>query len=273
MKHHAVALCALLVLVRFDGEPVQHEGGDLSGTMFPPINTVMQEGEDLVYEVRWTWFKLGTVRIKAGPDFTARAFINSYSNIPFVDLHVVQFTSMDSMFLSRASHSAEKVDTAWVVQRYVTDKTQDRLFVEKTFAKQYNAPPYREEWVDTIKLDGKQFIDGLSIGYFPRLFIHTVQHIDVPTILNGKIGTTEFRYTRDRTAIDIDALDEPVRSIKVEGTTTVEGIYGMTGEFTGWFSDDSAAVPVKGRLKVLIGNVTIELIAWKRDGWTPPLLR
>jgi hypothetical protein len=45
----------------------------------------------------------------------------------------------------------------------------------------------------------------------------------------------------------------------------------MTGEFTGWFSDDEAAVPIKGKLNVLLGSVTVELIQWKRDSWSPPL--
>jgi hypothetical protein len=65
-------------------------------------------------------------------------------------------------------------------------------------------------------------------------------------------------------------VDSPVRVIEVEGTTTVEGIYGMTGGFRGWFSDDSAAVPIKGRLKVLLGEVEIELTTWNRKGWNPP---
>jgi hypothetical protein len=44
----------------------------------------------------------------------------------------------------------------------------------------------------------------------------------------------------------------------------------MTGDFVGWFSDDAAAVPIKGKLKVLLGNVTVELIRWNRKGWNPP---
>ncbi len=270
MKHTAPVLFTLALLLWVDGEDVHQAGGALSTVVFPATNSVMQEGEDLVYEVRWTWFTLGTVRIKTGKDFTSRAFINSYPDVPFVDLHVVQYTRMDSMFFSLASSATEKQDTAWVRQEYITDTTASRLIVEKTYANGYNAHAYKREWADTIQLSGKQFIDGLSIGYFPRLFIHTVQTVRVPTILNGKLGTTEFRYTNDRTTVHIDAVDNPVHAIKVEGSTTVEGIYGMTGDFTGWFSDDAAAVPLKGQLKVLIGSVTLELMEWKRKGWSPP---
>jgi hypothetical protein len=58
--------------------------------------------------------------------------------------------------------------------------------------------------------------------------------------------------------------------VEVHGNTSAVGVFGMTGEFTGWFSDDEAAVPIKGELKVLLGTVTVELIGWKRSGWSPP---
>jgi Protein of unknown function (DUF3108) len=241
-----------------------------AGVQFPLKNGIMMPGEELLYEVSWTWFKLGTIRLKSGQRYSAEAHIHSYPDIPFVDLHSVQYSSMDSMFFSRGSNSVEKQDGDWKGLRYLTDTVKSRLFVEETYRKQLNAEPYRREWKDTIQLASPLFVDGLSIGYFPRLFVHSVQTIVVPTVLYGKLGITTFRFTNEKTTESLEMLDEPVRVIEVKGTTTVEGVFGMTGDFTGWFSDDSAAVPIKGRLKVLLGNVTVELIDWKRDGWHPP---
>jgi hypothetical protein len=241
-----------------------------AGVKFPPRNSIMLPGEELVYEVSWTWFKLGTIRLKSKQGYAAEAQIDSYPDIPFVDLHSVQYSTMDSLFFSLASRSAEKKDGDWMGLRYLTDTTHNLLFVEETYHKQPDAEPYRRAWKDTIQLESPFFVDGLSIGYFPRLFVHTVQTIVVPTVLYGKLGLTTFRFTNEKTTESLAVLDDPVRAIEVKGTTTVEGVFGMTGDFTGWFSDDSAAVPIKGRLKVLIGNVTVELIAWKRDGWNPP---
>ena len=61
----------------------------------------------------------------------------------------------------------------------------------------------------------------------------------------------------------------PVRVLEVEGSANAVGVYGMTGDFTGWFSDDEAAVLIKGRLKVLLGSVTVELIQWDRKERKP----
>ena len=47
-------------------------------------------------------------------------------------------------------------------------------------------------------------------------------------------------------------------------------IFGLTGYFEGWFSNDEASIPIVAKMKVLIGNITLELKSWKREGWIPP---
>jgi hypothetical protein len=44
----------------------------------------------------------------------------------------------------------------------------------------------------------------------------------------------------------------------------------LTGDFEGWFSNDEARVPILAKMKVILGSITIELMRWKRAGWTPP---
>ncbi len=240
----------------------------------PPVNAgaigVMSHTEDLVYEVRWTLFKLGTIRIETFPDYTAEAYIDSYKGLPFVDLHSVHYCSMDSNFYSRSSRSIDKKNDEWRGMEYVYDLPHRMLTVEEFFRKELTAASYGRKVLDTLHLKSDSVVDGLSIAYLPRSLIQTKQTLNVPTVLYGKLGLTTYRLTGKKTEVDIDAVDRPVRVVELEGSTTAEGLYGMTGEFTGWFSDDSAAVPIKGKLKVLIGNVTVELIGWRRAGWNPP---
>jgi len=233
-------------------------------------NPVFQDGEDLVYEVSWTIFKLGTIHLTSHAGYSAEAQIDSYENVPFVDLHAVHCTEMDSAFYSRGCRSAEKKEDEWWGLKYIYDTAGNRLMIEETYQKELRLTPYRRDMRDTIRMETMDFLDGLSIGYFPRSLIHSEQTVTVPTVLYGKLGKTTFRLTNDKTTESIDADDRPIRVVEVDGTTTVRGIFGMNGDFKGWFSDDSAAVPIKGKLKVLLGNVTIELIQWKRAGWNPP---
>jgi hypothetical protein len=231
---------------------------------------IINEGEEYVYEVSWTVFKLGTIHLKVSPRYTVEARVDSYPSVPFVDLHSLHYSEMDSSFYSVASHTAEKKESDWWGLNYIYDLPQKRLIIEETHQKDPSQPPFSRQVKDTLDLPSTRFVDGLAIAFYPRLHVHSVGMVDVPTVLYGKVGTTTFDFTGNKTTEEIEAVDYPVRVVEVTGTTTAVGIYGMTGDFTGWFSDDNAAVPIKGKLKVLLGNVTVELVKWNRKGWNPP---
>jgi hypothetical protein len=260
----------LPMLVLGAGTALINAGGSDEWVGTLPSKAVIGDGEDLLYEVSWTFFRLGTIRILTAGDYSAVAYVDSYESLPFVDLHAVYFTWMDSAFYSRACRSLEKEGDEWQGLDYVYDFPARRLTVEETARKDLRAPPYRCTPLDTLQLEDTSFVDGVSIAYFPRKFIHTRTPVEVPTVLYGKLGKTRFDFLDKRTTTSIDALDRPVRVVEISGSTTVEGIFGMTGDFRGWFSDDSAAVPIKGRLKVLLGEVEVELVKWNRNGWKPP---
>ena len=238
-----------------------------SGT---PGNTILAEEEEYIYEVSWSFFKLGTVRVKSFPDLHAEAYVDSYEGVPMVDLHAIQFCVMDSLFYSRGSRALEKKGEQWWGLEYHYDFPAKTIVVDETYQNLPNSTPASHQAKDTLRLQDMQCIDGLSIGFFPRRFIQTSQAIGVPTILYGKLGQTTFYFDRKVVEEEIDALERPVRVVEVEGVTDVKGIFGMTGDFVGWFSDDSLGVPIKGTLKVLIGDITIELTKWNRKGWHPP---
>lgn len=232
--------------------------------------TIIDDGEEYTYEVSWTVFKLGTIHLKVSPRYSVEARVNSYPSVPFVDLHSAHYSEMDTCFYSVASHTAEKKETDWWGLNYIYDLPRKRLILEETHQKDPDSPPFSSQIKDTLSLPSRSFVDGLAIAFLPRLYIHSTRTIDVPTVLYGKVGTTTFNFTNDRTTESIDAVDYPVKVVEVAGSTTAVGIYGMTGDFTGWFSDDNAAVPIKGKLKVLLGSVTVELVKWSRKGWAPP---
>ncbi|MEE8115035.1 MAG: DUF3108 domain-containing protein, partial [Nitrososphaerales archaeon] len=75
---------------------------------------------------------------------------------------------------------------------------------------------------------------------------------------------------KKRSTVETDFVDYPVDVIGFEGRAEFVGIFGMTGDFEGWFSTDEARVPILAKMKVIIGSVTLELMQWKRLGWKPP---
>ena len=103
-----------------------------------PPSRVFMEGEDLVYNVRYTFIDLGQVRIKTigrtrQATFVAydtRAFIDSYRGIPFVDLHAIFESRMDTTVCSHGFVGKVKQDDKWDFARYTFEYDRHRVIME-----------------------------------------------------------------------------------------------------------------------------------------------
>ncbi|HXG01034.1 MAG TPA: DUF3108 domain-containing protein [Bacteroidota bacterium] len=238
------------------------------------IASVMVAGEELVYEVKWTFIKLGRIRVVTLPGsgkgvYRSVAYSDSY-DLPFVDFHAYSTSEMDSTLFSRGSSLFEKNGNRWYRQMYFFDPGTRRYITEHAFVDDLHHLPAPSPTYDTIEVKFDRFQDGTSILYFARAHIHSRRAIAVPTLVRGKAGRTEFYLPAEQTTETIDAVPYPIRVMQLEGRADFEGIFGLTGDFVGWFSDDAAAVPIKAKMKVILGSINIELIEWKRDGWSPP---
>lgn len=243
-----------------------------------PADSLLQAGEDLLYEVSWSFFKLGTVRLKTlqmnerhgSPRYSAVAFIDSYEGLPFVNLHSIIHCEMDSSFSSSSARALEQKQGEWWGMSYRYDSARTRCFVEETWQKDLKEAPYSRRQRDTLTLPQGHLQDGLSLAYFARAHLHDRDTLSVPTIAYGKLGWTTFQFGGHRETEEIDAHNAPIRVVEFDGWLDLTGIFGLTGDFRGWFSDDAAAIPIKAQFRVILGNVNVELLGWERKGWTPP---
>ncbi len=240
---------------------------------FPQSNGnahVFKIGEGLVYNVRYGFISLGKITVTVtgsketsnGTLYQATADIASYSGVPFVSLHHIYSSEMTPRFYSMWFESLERNKDEWDVMRFNFDYDRMRVLVEEGL--QGN-----EELTDTLEIDN-YYQDGLSLFYFARGFIGTDENITIPTLVNKDVVTTDFVFNGARTSRKSKGVDYPVDVIELRGRANFSGIFGMTGAFRGWFSNDDAAIPIEAKLRVLIGNVTVELIEWNRPGWNPP---
>lgn len=227
-------------------------------------------GEELVYNVRYGFINLGRITVKItdaiytqyGVRYRATADIASYPGVPFVSLHHIYSTEIDPEFYSRWFESLERKRDRWEVMRYNFDYDRLSVVIEQGWQ-------YEEKVTDTLEIP--TFVqDGLSLLYFARGYVDTDRNLTIPTLINKELYTTDFVFNGQRTSIKSKAVDYPVEVIEFSGRANFSGIFGMTGAFRGWFSSDEAAIPIEAKLRVLIGNVTVELIEWNRPEWTPP---
>jgi hypothetical protein len=114
------------------------------------------------------------------------------------------------------------------------------------------------------------FQDGLSLFFFARANARMQKKMKVPTFVNEKKVNTFMNFMNKIVPMEIDAVKYPIRTVELGGTADFVGIFGLTGGFQGWFSDDEAAIPIVARMKVILGSVYIELKKWNRPGWYPP---
>ncbi len=227
-------------------------------------------GEELVYNVRYGFISLGKITVTItdanesgnGTLYRAKANIASYSGVPFVSLHHIYHSEMTPSFYSIWFESLEKNRDTWDVMRFNFDYDHMSVLVEE-------GTQGKEEITDTLEIDNF-FQDGLSLFYFARGFIGTDENITIPTLINKEVVTTDFIFNGERGSKKSKAVDYPVEVIELSGRANYSGIFGMTGAFRGWFTNDEAAIPIEAKLRVLIGNVTVELIEWNRPGWNPP---
>ena len=240
------------------------QGGD-------PPSRVLVEGEELIYNVRYGFIDLGQVKITltngvrnayyAG--VRGKAYIDSYKKVPFVDLHAVFESVIDTAVFSRYFVARLREKEHWNAANYNFEYDRNRVLIEVRYMDTVVSKR------DTLRIDSR-FQDGLSLFFFARDNLYAGREIVVPTLISEAKVTTSINFKRERTSVEVDAVDYPVDVIGFEGRADFVGIFGLTGGFEGWFSNDEARVPVLAKMKVLIGSVTIELMKWTRPGWTPP---
>jgi hypothetical protein len=243
----------------------------LAGPGYPSRSAVLLEGEELVYNVRYSIIDLGQIRIRTlgksrtanAVSYNGKAYIDSYESIPFVDAHAVFESAIDSTVFSRGFVGRSKEGDYWDFTRYSMDYSAKRLYME--FGGRDSVVQKR----DTLELAGT-VQDGLSLFFFARDRLMANRAVHVPVIIKDREYNCTINFRNDRRTAEVDAINYPIDVVHFDGTADFVGFYGLTGDFEGWFSNDDARVPILAKMRVLIGSVTIELIEWKRVGWVPP---
>jgi hypothetical protein len=232
----------------------------------------LEVGEELDYVVKYSVMRLGEIKLRitdkkninGKTSYSAIADIDSYPSIPFVNLHQVYETTMTPDYYSKYFKGIIKHSDYTSYSEYHFNYS-DSLVSIKEGKINDNSSSYDT----TIGID-KKYQDGLSIFYYARMNSGQDKEVSIPTFIDKKKVSTDITFEDKSEDVSIDAVDYDVDCVHLEGEAHFISIFGLTGDFEGWFSNDEAAIPIKARMKVLLGNITLELKSWKRTGWNPP---
>lgn len=238
-------------------------------------DSVMQVGETLTFEASYLFFKIGRVNMEVlgktvydgVPAYHVRAAIDSYSGIPFVNLHAVYDTYQDAKtFMCLATDNVQKNGSDSVYTSYDLEfkkKILDwRRWKNGSLIEQAEVP-----------LD-RHYTDGLSFFYYIREACRRAdgmkKSLSIPIIVDTVRSKVDITIDEKRSECKVPAFEYPLQAYKLSGHMNFTGFFGVTGDFTGWVSADSAEVPLRGDVSVIIGSVVVKLKNVQRAGWFPP---
>lgn len=232
----------------------------------------MQVGEELTYVVSYSFIKLGEIKlivkdkkeVKGKVYYYTVAYINSYSSIPFVSLHQIYESRINTNYASESFRGIVKHDEYLTFTEYSFNYNNSRIKIKKGKVNPYQL------WTDSTAVLSNQMQDGLSIFYYARMNLGTKKSVNVPCFVNEKYETTKINFYTDVQKANIDAVDYDISCLRLDGRMNFISIYGLTGYFEGWFSNDEASIPIVAKMNLFLGSVNLELKQWKREGWNPP---
>ncbi len=240
---------------------------NFSDAIHPPADTeLMRWHEVFTYEVRYSIFKLGEVKVEVVRDtvyqgkkgWHLRTIITSSPGIPFVGREENHYNSIFEL--------TEDLPHTLV---YWTDNVDEGKYDESRYRYDYERNKVfarEEEEADTLDLE-EPASSGQLIFIISRLYAGTNETFKIPIFLNLEKGYIEVANSTEKEEREYAAFPEPVETYYSEGSSTIEGPFGFRGDFKSWYLADNLRVPLEAHVRVWLGNVRIKLIDYKKELW------
>lgn len=234
-------------------------------------NRKIDVGEEITYVVKYLFISIGEIKLKVTKReiinndtiYSAIAYIDSYEGLPFVNLHQIYETKFNSRQFP-IFFRGTIIDKDTTFTEYTFNYKNKHIHILK------GSRTKNEIWTDSTAYLDREYLDGLSLFYYARMRTGKKAAYNTPVFINEKGERTTIRCYDKPEAVEIDAVDYKINCVYLDGETEFKGIFGLTGYFEGWFSNDDHAVPIYAKMSVIIGNITVELKEWKKKNWSPP---
>lgn len=242
----------ILILLSIPGTPQEK---NVNPIIFTP-------GESLVYKVKWTFFRLGTIIIKTRASAEGPGYV-------IVSMQVK--SNPDLFFLNVEEYNETVVEIANCMSKSYYGEFRDGSDRKKIYSEYSNktgAAYYKvvdDVGKKTLQSDtiynASRYVDGPSLFFFTRTHARDRKSYNVPNMVNGKIENTRISYPNETEMVEVDAFPHPVKARRFMGFADWEGgtSQGLSGEFSGWVADDESSLILYAEVSVLLGKLKIEL--------------
>lgn len=222
-------------------------------------------GEEFTYKVKYSFLRLGTLRLVVNDSvkinghnvYHTQLFIDSNPLLFFVNMHNVYNSYIDDEFRLQLFKAEERIDDILYTTEYRFSYEDSMIYATLTNIKDPNQIIRKEITMDELLLDGSSLI------FYARANVHSVKAESLATFFEAKKGRVFINFKGKQGQQAIDAIGKGIDTYYVDGMMNSVGIAGLNGPFKGWFAVDSQRPPIRAKLKVFIGHVTVELEEWK----------
>jgi tetratricopeptide (TPR) repeat protein len=213
--------------------------------------------EQLDYKVKYGFITLGWVNVRVMEKKTINGrevfhivfFVNSNTAFSFlISLHHIYESYIDAQTLA---------------------PVQSRLFTpnEKYYKLRAYYYDYTHNQLDAVLvgLDGRfsrvqkpmprMAHDGMSLLYYARGLVSNQASDIMTVIIDEEYRWTSITYLNEQE--EIESLDQDINAFKIFAKANFDGIAGMNGDAWGWFSPDDKAIPLEGKIKIILGSITL----------------
>lgn len=224
------------------------------------VSTPFRAGEQLTYSVKWSFIRLGTLRIRqsvAAPMTGDTMFVEiegaSAAGIPFVN---VQFLTTALLDVRRPTNIRYELFSG--ADRHV--RTVYATVPDSGIALAVSTDHEILTRSDKLRAD-PPFYDGTGLFMLARCAAGSDTTVTLPTVMDHALGTTTIIFSPTVQEITVPAFRRPIRAHPFEGTTDWVGssFAGMSGGFRGWVSTDDARRVLAAEVKLFLGSARIEL--------------
>ena len=236
---------------------------------------VLVLGEQLEYDVSYLGVSFAKIIVNTDryenlggkAVLKTKAKVYSYDHVPLVKLKAdfeswIDRSSYHSLQFKRNLSLRGK---PWEYQKLTFDYNKGVIENRKWVKKQL-VSAFGLEFNKSNKL-----FDALAAFFKARTLAEPYKSRSLMIYLDeDQLFNTTLNFAKNKQSTDIPAIDYDVRSIYFSGNTNWKGQYGISGKIEGWISDDAARVPLKAKVDFVIGNIDIELVSYRRAGWTAP---
>jgi len=99
--------------------------------------------------------------------------------------------------------------------------------------------------------------DGVSMLYYARGVVSNKTGGTTTVVIDEEYKFGHIKYLNETESLEIN--DQDVEAVKIFARAEFKGVAGMNGDAWGWLSSDPQHIPLRGKVSIIVGSITLDV--------------